>query len=139
MGKNPGKEEIMNPEVVGVFVPIVLFVMLFSFLSVAVWVGSRKEERAAFYKSETLRRITESSGDGAKAAMEMLREESRLARIKKREGIKLGGLVCVAVGVGTIIFLAFFLHSLVCLSGLIPTLVGWAMLVYVHKYAAPIE
>ena len=129
----------MNPEVIGVFVPIVLFVMLFSFLSVAVWVGSRKEEREAFYKSETLRRITESSGEGAKAAMEMLREEGRQARINKREGTKLGGLICVAVGVGTMIFLAFQLHGYIYLAGLIPLLVGVAMLVYVHKYAPPIE
>ncbi|MGA9069151.1 MAG: hypothetical protein WB424_02780 [Terracidiphilus sp.] len=130
---------MMNPEVVGVFVPIVMFVMLFSFLAVAVWTGSRKEERQAFYKSETLRRITESSGEGAKAAMEMMREEERQKRIKAREGTKLGGLICLAVGVGTIIFLGLFLRNLVCLSGLIPALVGVAMLVYVHKYAAPIE
>jgi hypothetical protein len=129
----------MTPDVIGVFIPIVMFVMLFSFLAVAVWTGHRKEERQAFYKSETLRRITESSGEGAKAAMEMIREEERLKRIKSREGIKLGGLICLAVGVGTIIFLGLFLRSLVCLSGLIPAMVGVAMLVYVHKYAAPVE
>jgi len=89
-----------------------------------------------------LRRITEGSGDGAKQAMEMLREEGRLARIKKREETKLTGLICVAVGAGTTIFLGFLMEGhgkTVALGGLIPLFVGVAMLVYVHKFAAPIE
>ena len=53
MGNHPGQEDVM-----GVIVPAVLFVMLFSFLSVAVWVDGQKKEREACYKTETLRRIT---------------------------------------------------------------------------------
>jgi hypothetical protein len=74
--------------------------------------------------------------------MEMLREEGRLARIKKREETKLTGLICVAVGAGTTIFLGFLMEGhgkTVALGGLIPLFVGVAMLVYVHKFAAPIE
>jgi lipopolysaccharide export LptBFGC system permease protein LptF len=124
----------------GILVPIVLFVAMFSFLSVVVWVGSRKLEREAFYKSETLRRITESSGEGAKEAIELLREESRLERIKRREGMKIGGLICVAVGVALMAFLKVQAASdpgAPYLVGLIPGLIGVALLVYVYALAAP--
>jgi hypothetical protein len=116
--------------------------MLFSWFSISVWVDGRKKEREAFYKSETLRRITETSGEGAKVAMDLLREESRMERIKKREGLKIGGLICLAVGLGTVIFL----HAMTktdpgapYLVGLIPGLIGVALLVYVFFMAPPVE
>jgi hypothetical protein len=110
------------------------------FLPLTTWITSRQKEREAFYKSETIRRIAESSGDGAKAAMEMLNNESRLQRIKQREGMKVGGLVNIGVGIG----LGIFLFSLpgehfVGLVGLIPGLIGVALLVYVFFMAAPLE
>jgi hypothetical protein len=126
----------------GVIVPAVLFVMLFSFLSVAVWVDGQKKEREAFYKAETLRRITESSGEGAKEALELLREETRLENLKKYEGIKLGGLICIAVGVALMIFLKVQTASepgAPYLVGLIPGLIGVAMLVYVYGLAGHTE
>jgi hypothetical protein len=142
MGRNPSKEEIMNSGAVEYLVPIVGCIGVFSFLSISVWVDGRKKEREAFYKAETLRRITETSGDGAKAAMDLLREESRMERIKKREGLKIGGLICVAVGVAMVIFL----HALTktdpgapFLVGLIPGLIGVALLAYVYWMAPPVE
>jgi hypothetical protein len=139
MGKYPGKEEIMGPGTVAIFVPIVLFVSLFTFLVFAVWFGTRQREREAFYKSETLRRISESSGEGAKAAIDLLREEERLKRIKAREGVKIGGVVNVGVGIGLVIFLWALVGPKVALCGLIPGLVGVALLVYVYYMAAPVE
>jgi hypothetical protein len=141
-GKYPGKEEIMNPEVIAVFIPIVGSVSLFTFLVFVVWFGTRQKEREAFYKSETLRRITESSGEGAKAAIELMREEEHLKRVKAREGMKIGGLVCVAVGVAMVIFLKAMTATdpgAPYLVGLIPGLVGVALLVYVFFMAGPVE
>lgn len=123
-------------------VPVVLFVMLFSFLSVAVWVDGKKKEREAFYKAETLRRITESSGEGAKEALELLREETRLENLKKYEGIKLGGLICIAVGVALTVFLKVQTAAepgAPYLVGLIPGLIGVAMLVYIYGLAGHAE
>ena len=126
--------------VAGVFVPIVTMVAVFTFVSIAVWTRHRKEEREAFYKAETLRKIAESSGEGGKAAIELLREEERLKRIKAREGLKIGGLINVGVGVALMIFLwALVPRHGVYLCGLIPGLVGVAMLVYVRFLAAPLE
>src|ERR1700692_2221195 len=63
--------------VVAVFIPVVGSIALFSFLSVAVWSDARRKEREEYYKNETLKKIAESSGEGAKAAIELLREQNR--------------------------------------------------------------
>jgi hypothetical protein len=125
-----------------IFLSIGAVALFAVFLPLTTWMGTRQKEREAFYKAETLRRITESSGEGAKAAIEMMREESRLERIKKREGLKVGGLINIGVGVG----LCIMLRSLTgrepdspWLVGLIPGLIGVALLVYVFFMAPPID
>jgi hypothetical protein len=121
------------------FVPIVAIVSVFTFVSFAVWFGTRQKEREAFYKSETLRRITEASGEGAKAAIDLLREEEHLRRIKAREGVKIGGVVNLGVGVGLTIFLWALVGPQVALCGLIPGFIGVALLVYAFYMAGPVE
>jgi hypothetical protein len=110
------------------------------FIPAVTFLDNRRKEREAFYKSETLRRITESSSEGAKAAAEMLRAEAHRDAIKSREGVKIGGLINIGVGFGLIIFLRALLgqHS-AYLCGLIPGFIGVAMLVYVYLLAGPIE
>ena len=83
----------------------------FTFVTVVHWVDSQRKEREAYYKSETLRRVTEASGEGAKAAVELMHDDERLKRVKAREGLKIGGLVNIGVGIGLLIFL----HAL-CLA-----------------------
>jgi len=49
--------------------------------------------------------------------------------------MKIGGLICIAVGVGSVIFMRAMMGSepdAPYLAGLIPALVGVAMLVYVY-------
>jgi hypothetical protein len=126
--------------IIGAFIPIVAIVSTFTMIIFSIWFGSRKKEREAYYKAETLRRITESSGEGAKAAIDLLREEEHLKRIKAREGLKIGGLVNLAVGIALIIFLRMLVHDEpVYLCGLIPGLIGVALLVYVFFMAGPVE
>jgi hypothetical protein len=146
MGNHPGQEKDMNENggamvaVLSVFVPIVAILSAFTFTTFAVWFGTRRREREAYYRAETLRRITETSSEGAKAAIELLREEERIKRIKAREGLKTGGLVNLGVGIGLIVFLRALLgDGGVYLCGLIPALIGVALLVYVMLLAAPIE
>jgi mannose/fructose/N-acetylgalactosamine-specific phosphotransferase system component IIC len=146
MGKYPGKEEEMNGNlallipIIGVFIPIAAIVSVFTMIIFAIRFGTQRKEREAFYRAENLRRITESSGEGAKAAIELMKEEEHLKRIKAREGMKLGGLVCVAVGIALLIFLRVLVHEEpVYLCGLIPAFVGVALLVYVFFMAPPVE
>jgi len=56
-----------------IFLPVTM-IAVFAFTSVASWAEARRKEREAFYRSETLKKIAESSGAGGPAALEMLRE-----------------------------------------------------------------
>jgi hypothetical protein len=142
-GRFPGKEEEMESHdavaIFGILIPIVGIVSVFTFVTIAIWIGNRRKERDAFYKSETLRRITEAQGEGPRAALELLREEERLKTIQVRENLKIGGVVNLAVGIGLVILLRALVSWSVALSGLIPILIGVGLLVYVYALAAPVE
>jgi hypothetical protein len=108
------------------------------FIPLVSWIDSRRKEREAFYKAEMMRRLAESSGEGAKAAMEVLREEERVKLTKTREGMKISGVINIGVGIG----LSAMLYSLTghesgspYLVGLIPFLIGVGMLIYVYMLA----
>jgi hypothetical protein len=124
-------------EVAAMLVPIVGSIALFSFLGVAAWSDARRKEREAYYQGETLKKIAESSGEGAKAAMEMLHERERNELRRRREGLRLGGLVTAAVGIGVMVLLKAIVHDEpgVYLVGLIPLLVGLALLTYSYVLA----
>lgn len=110
------------------------------FLPVNAWLDSRRQEREAFYKAETMRRIVEAPGQGGSSALELLREQERIKRIKAREGLKIGGLINVGVGLGLIVFLhALIPGTGVFFCGLIPLFIGVAMIVYVYVLASPVE
>jgi Domain of unknown function (DUF6249) len=108
------------------------------FIPLVTFIDSRQKEREAFYKSETLRRIAEASPDGSRAAIELLHEQNRISLIKTREGLKIGGIITLGVGVGVVCFLVPMAGLHVGLCGLIPAFVGLAMLVYVYVLAEPV-
>lgn len=116
---------------------VALFVV---FIPTVTWLDSRRKEREAFYRAETLRRVAEASGEGARASLELLREEERMKARKTHEGMKIGGLVNLAVGVGLMIFLrALVGNEPVYLVGLIPGLIGVALLAYALFLAPKVE
>jgi len=122
--------------VVALAIPVIGSIALFSFLSVAVWSDSRRKERQEYYRSETLKKIAESSGEGAKAAIELLREQNKNITRRRFEGMKLGGLITAVVGIGVMALLRGLVHDEpVYLAGLIPLLVGFALLVYTYCLA----
>jgi hypothetical protein len=116
----------------GVFlIPIVGSIALFSFLAVASWSDARRKEREAYYTADALKKIADSSAEGAKSAVEYLREQNSIAMRKRVEGLKLGGLITAAVGVGLMIFLRGVNHDEPAyLVGTIPLLIGLALVVY---------
>jgi hypothetical protein len=137
-GEIPGEEDVMNSFIF--LIPAVAIVSVFTFVIVVHWLDTQRKEREAYYKTETLRRVTEGSGEGAKAAIELLREDERLKRIHAREGMKIAGLVNVGVGVGLLIFLHALLQgTAIYLCGLIPGFIGVGFLVYVYALAVPVE
>lgn len=126
--------------------PILLFsavatIALFSFVAVVVWSQERRREREAYYKSETLKKIAEAQSPGGGSAIEYLRESEKSATRRRREGLKLGGLVTVAVGISLMIFIgAVTRHDPepAYLVGLIPLTIGLALLAYAY-FLAPKE
>jgi hypothetical protein len=122
-----------------VFLSIGAVALFVVFIPAVTWIDSQRKEREAFYRAETLRRITESSGEGAKAALQLLWEENRQKQIKAREGLKIAGLINIGVGIGLVIFLRALVGAeAVYLCGLIPGFIGVAMLVYVYLLADPV-
>ncbi len=113
---------------------VALFVV---FIPLVTFLESRRKEREAFYQADTMRRLTESTTDGAKAALELIREQARQERIKMREGLKIGGIITAFVGIGVVALLNEVGGPK--LAGLIPLLVGVAMLVYVYVLAPRTE
>ena len=118
--------------------PIFMFlsvaaIALFSFVAVASWSDARRREREAYYRSETLKKIADGGGN---AAVEFLREEEKTAVRRRREGMKLGGLITVAVGIGFMVFLkAQVREEPAYLIGLIPLLIGIVLLAYAYLLA----
>ena len=116
---------------------VALFVV---FIPAVTWMENRRKEQEAFYKAETMRRITESSGEGAKAAIELMREQARIGQLKKREAMKIGGLTTMAVGVALLVFLHQLIpNQAVYLCGLIPGLIGVVQLIYALFLAPKVE
>lgn len=116
-------------------------IALFSFLAVATWSGERRRERETYYRSEAIKKVAELQGaGGVTSAVDFLREEDKLARRTRTEGQKLGGLITLAVGVAMMVFLRALTGAQndpepVYLVGLIPALIGVALLVYAYLLA----
>ena len=108
-------------------------VSVFSFISVAVWAGTRHQERKDFHRSETLKKLAES---GSAAVLDYLREEERIEerrQAKERDqmiaGGRLAGVILLVVG-GTLgVVLYQIVHERpVYLIGLIPFGIGLVLL-----------
>jgi hypothetical protein len=110
---------------------------LFSFIAITVWAGERRKEREAFYHSEVLKKIAETPESGP-AAQEYLREKERIASRNLRGGLRLAGLIVAAAGVGLMIFLNAVHDGPPRELGMIPLMVGLAILGY-GQFMAPRE
>jgi hypothetical protein len=106
---------------------------MWAFIAVVSWADIRRKEREAYYRHETMKKISEMPGESGLA---LLREDDRNTARRRRENIKLGGLITSAVGVGLMIFLrAVDTEEAAYLVGLIPLLVGFALLTYSYVLA----
>ena len=103
---------------------------MWAFIAIASWGDNRRKEREAYYRHETIKKISEMP---AETGLALLREDERFATRRRQENLKLGGLVTSAIGVGLMIFLrAIDTSEPVYLVGLIPFLAGLPLLVYHH-------
>ncbi len=136
-----GSEDVFASVGLWAFLSIGAIALFAVFIPLVTFIDSRRKEREAYYKADIMRRVTESSGEGSKAVLELLREEARQEQVKKIEGLKIGGLINIAVGVALVIFLRSIMGGGASpyLCGLIPGMIGVAMLVYVYAMARPVE
>jgi hypothetical protein len=133
-----GPDEVFSNYGLWIFLSIASVAMFAVFIPLVTFIDSRRKEREAFYKSETIRRVAEASPDGSRATIELLHAQNRMNLIRTREGLKVGGVITLGVGVGLVIFLIPLVGVHVALCGLIPAFVGLAMLVYVYILAEPL-
>jgi hypothetical protein len=110
-------------------------VALFSFLAVAKWSDNRRRERETYYKSETVRKAMKMPGATPVTVQEFVREQQAIANQRRREGLKLGGLITIAAGVGIIVFLIGKPGPRIFTIGAIPLLVGIALMAYAYFLA----
>jgi hypothetical protein len=134
-----GSEEVFGNFGLWTFLSVGAVALFGIFIPVVTWIQSREREREAFYKSETIRRVAEASTDGAKATVDLLREQNRLGLIKTREALKIAGVINIGVGIGLVIFLRMLVGLDIALCGLIPGFIGAGMLVYVYVLAEPLD
>jgi len=134
-----GPDQIFGNYGLWMFLSIGAVALFAVFLPITTWLESRRKEREAYYKAETMRRVSEASPDSGKASIEFLREQSRLMQFKTLEGLKIGGVIMIGTGIGTLILLWFLAGPAVAVCGLVPMLIGVAMLVYVYFLASPVQ
>ena len=109
-----------------------------SFIAVVIWVKERRREREAYYTSETVKKIAELQGPNVNAAVEFFRDAERNVVLRRLEGLKVGGLLAIAVGLGMGIVLRAVDRNDPdpdFLIGVIPMLVGAALLIYAYILA----
>ncbi len=117
-------------------IPIVALICVFTFVAVATWSDNRRKEREAYYRHETYHKMLAGGSEGAAEAVRQLIRDEESRRERRRTaalelGLKLGGMVTVAAGVGLGVFL-YFLEpdDPVYVVGLIPVLVGAVLTLY---------
>ncbi len=111
----------------------ITIVSVFSFMSVAMWVGTRHQERKDFYRSEVLKKLAES---GSTAVIEYLREEERQEEARRAihdqrvaEGNRLAGSIVAVVGVTLLVALRYLVPGEPAfLLALIPIGVGLVLI-----------
>ncbi len=102
-------------------------IAVFAFLSIAVWVQGQGSERKARDRFALLKTLAENSGENAQRVLAYLREEDERKALRRereeRNGFRIGGLVCVGVGIGLWVMIPVN-HGV----GLLVILVGLALL-----------
>jgi hypothetical protein len=126
------------PASIAALIPLVSIV----WLGFVVWAGEQRKEKEAFYRNELLKKIIDSPSGSTQSVLELVRYQEREAKIRRREGLKMAGLILIAAGIGLAVFLAILKPELdkpIWAVGLLPLLIGIAFFIYVRYMAPPID
>jgi len=93
--------------------------------------GVYRRERELNRRSELLKKLSSMPGATTESALEFLRDEERKVEQRRREGLRLGGMITAAAGVALLIFLKYLVPDMpFYLVGLVPTFVGVALIAF---------
>lgn len=94
--------------------------------------GTGTAQAKAYYRAETMKRIAEMQGAGVESLLALIREEEEIDARRHREGMRLGGWICVVVGIGLAAMLGLLApgppNPPIYVVGIIPALVGFVLL-----------
>jgi hypothetical protein len=131
----------MNQYFVGMVITCVIMISVFAFTSVNAWASQRRQEREAFYRGEILKKLAESTGTQTQQMIELIRDQDRNLERRSREKKKLVGLILTGTGIGLCVMLGLTTpnQNHQWTIGLIPLLIGLAMLLYSYVLAPRTE
>ncbi len=76
-------------------------------------------------------------GGGPAAALQYLREDEKKTALRRKQAIRLGGMITAASGIALMVFLAAVIKGgEVYLAGLIPIFVGVVLVLHSFTYAS---
>ncbi|MHC4698272.1 MAG: hypothetical protein ACYTFA_16190 [Planctomycetota bacterium] len=106
----------------------------FSWMTVVGWAIQRRKEREAYYRHETEKRLVDKGEVSVEQLIELRREEDRTRWVRRCEGLKLGGLITTALGIGIVVCLPFLDPGEPSIStmGWIPIGIGVVLLLYAY-------
>ena len=108
-------------------IPLVAIVTVFTFVGVMSWLKHRRTERDTYYRHELIKQMAEKASS-EEQLLAFMREEAKVRQTNKKQGLMVGGLVTLAIGIGYMI--AFqWIDDEVWMIGAIPALIGVALLV----------
>lgn len=124
----------VNSDLVVFTVVAVFWVAFFSWVTVVGWAIQRRKEREAHYRHETEKRLVDGGNLSAEQLLGLRNQEERTRWLRRREGLKLGGLITTALAIGFLVasqFVDLDGRSLAAVAG-IPLIIGVALLLYVY-------
>lgn len=123
-----------STDVVAILVVAVVWVAFFSWMAVVGWAIQRRKEREAYYRHETEKRLVDQGAVTAEQLLGLRSVEERIRWLRRREGLKLGGLITAAAGVSIVVSFRFVDTGTLPVSamGWIPLGIGIVLLLYVY-------
>lgn len=116
--------------VVVFLVPIFFLLGFFTCLTVFIWALQRRKERESYYRYELARKAVEKGAVSEAKVLELLRADATASWRGRVEGLKLAGIVTLAIGAGLLFGLRFVEGVAVWQVGWIPIGLGAGLLVY---------
>lgn len=121
-------------ETLELLIPIVGIVTTFGFVGLIIWAKHRRTERQAFYRHELIKQLAEKAVS-EEQLLAFMREEAKVRQQNRRQGLLVGGLITLAVGIGYMIGFQW-IDDEVWMIGAIPALIGVAMLASAFLFGA---